>query len=176
MRMKNVPKKLINTISWFYLQTKFKVGGDTIDINRGVIQGGVLSPTLFLIMFDGLIEELKEQNLEVLAYADDLAIVGFGLEELNRAIVTIERWIDRNRMKLNKGKSGILFHEKKGRKLKAEKRIRDIPVVDEYKYLGIWIDKNLTMNKHLGYINGKVERAMKMIKIMRWRGMEEWRI
>ena len=79
-------------------------------------------------------------------------------------------------MKLNKGKSGIMFHEKKGRKLKKEKRIEDIPVVEEYKYLGVWIDKNLNMNKHLGHIYGKVERAMKMIKIMRWKGMEEWRI
>ena len=79
-------------------------------------------------------------------------------------------------MKLNKSKSGIMMHGKKGKKLKVEKKIRGIPVVEEYKYLGIWIDKNLTMNKHLAYINEKVERAMKMIKIMRWRGMEEWRI
>ena len=37
MRMRNIPKKLINTISWFYLQTKFKIGKEEIDINRGVI-------------------------------------------------------------------------------------------------------------------------------------------
>ena len=60
MRLRKVPKKLINTISWFYLQTKFRIGEEVIDINRGVIQGGVLSPTLFVIMFDGLIQELKE--------------------------------------------------------------------------------------------------------------------
>ena len=65
------------------------------------------------------------------------------------------------------------MHGKKGKKLKVEKKIRGIPVVEEYKYLGIKIDKNLTMNKHLAYINEKVGRAMKMIKIMRWRGMED---
>ena len=42
-------------------------------------------------MFDGLIEELKEQKLEVLAYADDLAVIGIGETELNKAIMTIER-------------------------------------------------------------------------------------
>ena len=89
--MRNVPRKLINSISWFYLQTKFQIGEEKIDINRGVIQGGVLSPTLFITMFDGLIEELKEQNLEVLAYADDLAVIEIGENELTKAITTIER-------------------------------------------------------------------------------------
>ena len=49
-------------------------------------------------MFDGLMEELKEQKLEILAYADDLAITGIGKEELNRAIETIEMWIYINKM------------------------------------------------------------------------------
>ena len=79
-------------------------------------------------------------------------------------------------LKLNKGKSGIMFHGKRGKKLKEEKWIQNIPIVDRYKYLGIWIDKNTTMNYHLDYIKSKAERAMKMIKIMRWRGLEEWRI
>ena len=74
-------------------------------------------------MFDGLIEELKEQKLEVLAYADDLAVIGIGHKELQKAIITIERWIERNRMKLNKGKSGIMFHGKRGKRLKENKQI-----------------------------------------------------
>ena len=40
-----------------------------------MIQGGVLSPTLFLIMFDDLVQELDERGFNVYAYADDLAIV-----------------------------------------------------------------------------------------------------
>ena len=91
MKYIDVPKRLINTISWLYCQTKFRVGQDNVDINRGVIQGGVLSPTLFLIMFNDLIKELKEKKLEALAYADDLAIVGVGKQELKKAITTIER-------------------------------------------------------------------------------------
>ena len=51
----------------------------------------MLSPTLFLIMFNDLIKELKEQKLESLAYADDLAVIGLGKTELKKAIRTIER-------------------------------------------------------------------------------------
>ena len=69
-----------------------------------------------------------------------------------------------------------MIHEKRGKKGKKPKEIKGIPIVEHYKYLGIWIDKNINLKKHLDYINQKAERAMKMIKIMRWRGMEEWRI
>ena len=55
-------------------------------------------------------------------------------------------------MKLNKGKSGIMIHGLKGRKQKKETFIQGIPIVDKYKYLGIWIDKNMTLNDHLEYI------------------------
>jgi len=43
-----------------------------------VIQGGVLSPTLFLIMFDDLMVELHNKGFQIFAYADDLAIMGKG--------------------------------------------------------------------------------------------------
>ena len=45
---------LIKTIQWFYRQTVFKVDEEEIPIGVGVIQGGVLSPTLFIIMFNDL--------------------------------------------------------------------------------------------------------------------------
>ena len=59
-------------------------------IRRGVIQGGVISPTLFIIMFNDLMRELKDKRFIALAYADDLAIIGFNKSELKRAIDTVE--------------------------------------------------------------------------------------
>ena len=47
-----------------------------------MIQGGVLSPTLFIIMFNDLLEELEKVGVEVFAYADDLAIHGFDEDKL----------------------------------------------------------------------------------------------
>ena len=49
-----IPAELINTIKWLYKQSYIKVGDDNVQITKGVIQGGVLSPTLFTIMFNDL--------------------------------------------------------------------------------------------------------------------------
>ena len=50
----------------------------------------MISPTLFIIMFNDLMKELNEKGFIALAYADDLAIIGFNKSELRRAIDTVE--------------------------------------------------------------------------------------
>ena len=55
MKKIDVEEEIINTVKWLYNQTKIQVGNDSLDIGTGVIQGGVLSPTLFIIMFNDLI-------------------------------------------------------------------------------------------------------------------------
>ena len=55
-------------------------------------------------------------------------------------------------MKLNKGKSGVIFLENT-RNNKISKKYQDLdlqgfPLLNEYKYLGIWLDNNLNLNKN----------------------------
>ena len=74
-----------------------------------MIQGGVLSPTLFIIMFNDLIKELEEKGFSVYAYADDLCIVQYTKQKLKKAIGIVEKWTVANKMLINKNKSGIIF-------------------------------------------------------------------
>ena len=75
MKHLNIDGKLINSIEWLYRQTRFMVNGKEVPIGAGVIQGGVLSPALFIIMFNDLISKLDNLGFEVFAYADDLAVI-----------------------------------------------------------------------------------------------------
>ena len=92
MRDLGISEPLVCTIEWMYKQTAFRVNAKNIHIGCGVIQGGVLSPTLFLIMFNDILQKLEESNLEPYAYADDLAIVGQTKDKLKQAQDIVETW------------------------------------------------------------------------------------
>ena len=64
-------------------------------------------------MFNDFLTKLEENGMEIFAYADDLAIHAYDLTKLETAIDIIERWVQENNMKINKKKSGIMFHKKR---------------------------------------------------------------
>jgi hypothetical protein len=70
---------------------------------------------------------------------------------MTKAVIKkIEQWCIANKMKLNKSKCGILFYSsaKHYKLTKFESRLQDIydiPVVESYKYLGVFLTKNLNM-------------------------------
>ena len=76
--MKNlgVNRPLSNTIKWLYGQTEMYNGEENSLINKGVIQGGTISPTLFTVFINDLLVLLDKQGYHVFAYADDIAILG----------------------------------------------------------------------------------------------------
>ena len=97
-------------------------------------------------MFNDLMLELNSKGFTALAYADDLAVIGFHKSELKRAIDIVEQWAEANKIVINKKKSGVMIHGFKGRTSRQDKgEIRGYPYKNEYKYLGIIIDKNLTL-------------------------------
>ena len=102
-------------------------------------------------MFNDLIKELVKNGFDTFAFADDLAVNGFLDRSMKKAIKIIEKWTDDNKMKINRKKSGIIYHTKKNRKSKdgENRTYMGFPIRTEYKYLGIMIDKNLSFQKHL---------------------------
>ena len=92
--------------------------------------------------------KLKETKLVSLTYVDDLVIVGYDKKRLELAISIVEEWADRNKIIINKKKSGVMIHSSRNKPCKKDTgEIRGYPYKNEYKYLGIIIDKNLTLKK-----------------------------
>ena len=55
-----------------------------------------------------------------------------------------------NKLCINKKKSGVMIHKFRGKAAKKDKGfIREFPYKDEYTYLGIVIDRNITLRPHL---------------------------
>ena len=82
------------------------------------------------------------EDAEVLAYADDIAIMVSDLKHLEQCIRIAEEWGALNGIAINKAKSGIL--DIRLRRSKAidtsPSMIMGIPIVKLYKFLGLQID------------------------------------
>lgn len=91
-----------------FLRAKF-LGKDVHNhgnIERGVPQGGVISPSISNYVLDGLQEKLEALDLIMVRYADDLVILGKTKEALTAGLVVLDefltiRGISRNISKCN---------------------------------------------------------------------------
>ena len=73
-------------------------------------------------------------------------------------------------MQINKKKSGIMFFKKRKTKQKEnDNMILGYPIVNEYKYLGIYLDDRMNLNRHIEHIKEKIIKGMKMAQIIKWK-------
>ena len=107
---------------------------------------------------------LRLNKINAFAYADDLAMVGRSKANLLDAINIVEKWAMENKLIINKKKSGVMIHKYRGKAAKQDKGfIREYPYKSEYTYLGIVIDRNLTLRKQLEKMQTKMEKGKKIL-------------
>ena len=72
----------------------------SFDIGRGVIQGDIISPVLFILALDALVQQYDEVHgkgfkcgrilrLDVLGYADDVALISANVDDMTRRLTAI---------------------------------------------------------------------------------------
>ena len=117
-------------------------------VTNGVKQGGILSPSLFCIYINDLLDILKEKGIGcyigsnycgALSYADDLILMCPSIQGTQEMLNVCEKYANTHKIKFNVSKSQIIVfnHNKYSQKnpdiyLNNEK----IPIVSEVKHLG----------------------------------------
>ena len=183
-------------LEWFknYLKdrkqfvTVNNIDSDKLELNRGVPQGSILGPILFLIY----INDLKNcTDLFTLLFADDsnFLISGKNLTELkaklNIELKKITDWFRCNEMSLNHEKTKVMVFNKKESaidfnslniklnfnnegefdplKIKTLSHINSQSDIPAIKFLGVYIDPALNFKYHIDYVRRKISNSLYFI-------------
>ena len=160
-----ISQGVINAIKTLLTGTKAIVNGEEVPIKIGVLQGSIISPKLFTLFINDLLHRLcsneKHFWCESFAFADDLALVTTGRISLHRCISKMKEWCRENKMEINFKKCGILhIRDSKRTPRIKDLTVQNIPVVDEYKYLGIYFDDTLSFAKELQSRSNKLSKLV----------------
>ena len=132
-------------------------GKDTgvwIDIERGVKQGCPLSPLLFVLAYDPLLDKLRRfPSLNTYAFADDLAIATSGsVDHIYPALTLISTFSEASGLGINREKSLVLTTSPPSshddiRSALLRSPWPDLPLRDRGTHLGVVIGRDVTLDE-----------------------------
>ena len=150
------------------------------NVTCGVPQGSLLGPLLFLLYTNDMPDKVRYCKLAL--YADDTCLFfsnkdpNLIYERINYDLEIISEWLNANKLVINAKKCETMIIGTK-QKLKKWKNLIDdnqvyidntpVTKVKACKYLGIYIDENLSWNRQTEFLKSKVVKNVYLLKRIR---------
>ena len=166
--IKHCPLKLLES----YLSNRLQyvehanIKSEYIPITTGVPQSSILGPLLFIFSLNDI--TFPSKLFEFIVYADDTTLfANFSNlnknNNLNKELAEISTWLKVNKLSLNSAKSKFMIFRKPKKQIKlpiVKINVIQIKCVDNFTFLWVIIDKNLTWKNHLNKVSNKIVRII----------------
>ena len=150
------------------------VYSDTMPCNIGTPQGSVLGPLIFLLFNNDLHLHLSYSNS--ILFADDTTICATHKDIrhltwcIQEDLKTLSDWFKANKLTLNVSKSVCMLFSRKNKKtweyefpgLTIDNAV--LHKVSITKFLGVYIDENLSWTEHYNKVISKMRRNLVLLK------------
>jgi hypothetical protein len=185
LRQANIPDYLIALIKSYVTNRKviYKQGSLELrkECTKGCPQGSVLGPTLWNTVLDMFLRMRLPPEAEVIAYADDIAIVVRTNDRttlknsLQSCADLLQQWAISQKLTISKKKTKIRVNKPSrkshNRDIRTDVGGTKIELVKEIKYLGILLDTKLNFQNH---VNQACNRAKKILIALRKKLFKTW--
>lgn len=163
-----VPKYLTGLTRSYFCGRKVVLGGEYRTLERGCPQGSVLGPLMWNIGYNYVLTGMDRVWTKSYAYADDtlMLLAAESIEELYHKvqlnIKRVEKDMQKGGLLLNISKTGLMVMSKDRNLVAPPLRIssRTLYPQPEMKYLGVWLDENLTWERHIRRTQEKVMKIL----------------
>uniref|UniRef100_A0A2H8TIE5 Reverse transcriptase domain-containing protein n=1 Tax=Melanaphis sacchari TaxID=742174 RepID=A0A2H8TIE5_9HEMI len=175
LREKDVPVYLRHIIdSYLEDRTLIIEEGESrikIDVTCGVPQGSVIGPTLWNVLYDGLLRTRLPTGVEYLAFADDVALVARAADsiELERLLATsaqiVNDWLVEIGLALAEDKCELTILTKTRTHNDISVTINGHTVNSKkcIKYLGVHIDSGWRFTEHARTVAEKADKVVRRL-------------
>jgi ribonuclease HI len=176
LRRSGIQDKMLKWVQSYLHNRRTRVALDGLQskkvlLYQGVPQGGVISPTLFLVYINDLVKDLPV-GVKASLYADDVVLwcadehATTANYRMQRAADMLIKWAEKWHVTINTEKTSTTLFSLSP-KDKATKLYLGATLIKEESnptYLGVTFDKRLTWNKHIENIEGKARRRLGLLR------------
>jgi len=164
---------LISFLSGRNHTTKTSAGESTpAAINRSIVQGSGLGPTLYLILESDL--KPKSSINKIFKYADDTNLLVPELTDVDLCdeFMAVQNWAQTNKMIINMAKTKELVFRRPNPRLTLDACvITGVERVCEAKLLGVIFKNNLKTDSHVSYVLRMCSQRLYLLKQLRDQGL-----
>ncbi len=146
---------------------------EKFEVSSGLPQGSPLSAILFNIYTHDIIEAIQEEDTKLYTYVDDILVhtvdstpVGAAAKQ-QQASSKLAQWVNDNDQSIQSDKSMWMLATRAHvdrRQFTLTYNGGVVPQEDEVVYLGIMMDRNMTMAQHLQRLRDKAQKGLKVLK------------